>query len=290
MTDIRRAAELLQQAAQYGGVLVVVGAGLSAPSGIATFRRGGQSTPMWQRGPALSLEDWQRSPERVWGFIEQRIGNARGPDGDSPVPSAHRPLARLLGRLATLREGGARLTIVNQNIDLLLDQALEEELEALQVPRDLWPDHLHVHGSLSWRCSACGVRGPLQESRPPEYCPQCGAAHERWKEDKVRRGVRPDVVLFGEQLPAAFGPVWDSASGHDCCLIAGSSLEVTPVGNLPREVSLNGGHLLVCDEVLPERLLWTPKSQCSWLGGDIQESLSRLQAEVERQLQTSGDQ
>jgi len=267
------AAQDLIMAASGTGLLVIIGAGLSAPSGVATFRRGGRTTPLWQRGPALSVTDWKERPHEVWDFLEGRIAGG----GVRVQPLAHRPMARLLARLCTL---GGKLTVITQNLDLLLEQAFDEAGLPLGHPQR--PKLRHVHGRLGWRCSHCGACGDLGGSSgaPPTRCQACGRGQDRRNAARVHSGIRPDVVLFGEQLPGWFGEIWDAAPTHAACLVAGSSLEVTPVGSLPGLVSASGGAVVVCDEVLPGALQNLAGERCRWLGGDIAASLESLQAAV----------
>ncbi|MDA8238001.1 MAG: NAD-dependent deacylase [Chloroflexi bacterium] len=158
-------------------VLVLTGAGISAESGLATFRGGGG---LWEGYPVeqvASPEGFAADPELVWRFYSMR----RRAAAEAEPNAAHRALA-------TLEEGlGDRLLLVTQNVDGLHARAGSRRV-------------VEVHGTL-WRtrCSRC-LRPPFDDATEPLGPPlprcTCGAL------------LRPDIVWFGEMLdPAATGRV-----------------------------------------------------------------------------------
>jgi NAD-dependent deacetylase len=153
-------------------VLVLTGAGISAESGLATFRGAGG---LWDGHPVeqvASPEGFSRDPELVWQFYSMR----RRAAGAARPNAAHRALAVLEDRL------GDRFLLVTQNVDGLHERAGSRRL-------------VEVHGTL-WRtrCSAC-MRPPFADASHPGEPPlprcACGAL------------LRPDIVWFGELLRAA---------------------------------------------------------------------------------------
>lgn len=275
--SIQEISKLLLGAAAKDEILILIGAGLSAPSGIATFRKGGAQPPMWQSTPALSIDDWKTDPERIWNFTEERIAGARDEQGRPPRPVAHLPLAKLLMQMKQ-HLPASRIQVATQNVDLLLEAAFDQ-LGAGEG-HELRPEILHVHGRMGWRCSSCGSAGDLNErGRPPQRCPRCDCGTEKYDSDKrmIEHGIRPDIVLFGENLPESFEKLWDESQRFSFCLVIGSSLEVTPVGLLPQQIAKAGGHIIVADEVLPERLRGMTHKHCHWLAGDLEQSLELLQ-------------
>jgi NAD-dependent deacetylase len=186
-------------------VTVLTGAGVSAESGIPTYRGAGGG--LWD---GLSVEQWAtpegfaRDPQRVWKWYSDRrvqLGEVR------PNP-AHFALAELQRRLA--RRGG-KLTLVTQNIDALHQAAGSEGV-------------LELHGSLrKIRCTRCAYAAdvgcePIEEL---PACPRC-ASH-----------VRPAVVWFGEALPPG---IWEAAveaaQNCDVFLAVGTSAAVYPAAGL----------------------------------------------------------
>ena len=152
-------------------VVVLTGAGISADSGVATFRGAGG---LWE---GQRIEDvatpraWRRDPELVWRFYQLRRAALVG-----VVPNAaHHALVELERRLAG---AGGSFLLVTQNVDDLHERAGSRNL-------------LHMHGELAaLRCERCGVRVRDLEHVDPEEFVACEAcAHAR---------LRPDVVWFGE--------------------------------------------------------------------------------------------
>lgn len=158
-------------------IVVLTGAGISADSGVETYRDAGGLWEGHSFDEVATPEGWAADRALVWRFYQARRAQLRGVEPNA----AHHALARLGAELS--RRGG-ELTLVTQNVDDLHQRA--------------GSDVIAMHGELMrLRCEACGVRFEERETfGPEEYvtCPRCGAAP-----------VRPDVVWFGEvpyQLPA----------------------------------------------------------------------------------------
>jgi len=152
------------------GIVVLTGAGVSADSGVATFRGAGG---LWEgrRAEDVATPDaWRRDPAQVWRFYQVRRA---GLSSVEPNP-AHVALARLG---AELGRSGTPYHLVTQNVDDLHE-------------RGGW-DPIHMHGELAGLCcERCGWRGRDLENVDPDAfvpCPACD-----WER------LRPDVVWFGE--------------------------------------------------------------------------------------------
>ncbi|MCD5348016.1 NAD-dependent deacylase [Agromyces sp. H3Y2-19a] len=147
-------------------VVVLTGAGISAESGVPTFRDAGGLWEGHRVEDVATPEAFERDPETVQRFYDARRHAVALAE---PNP-AHRALARLEEAL------GDDLLVVTQNIDDLHEQAGSQRV-------------LHMHGELALaRCTGCGTRSPVPGDlvgRPA--CPSCG-----------ERMLRPDVVWFGE--------------------------------------------------------------------------------------------
>jgi NAD-dependent deacetylase len=195
---LRRAAAYLRDAER---VAVLTGAGISAESGLATFRGAGG---LWEghRVQEVATPDaFRRDPALVWRFYNARRHALRSV---RPNPG-HLALVALEERL------GSRFTLITQNVDGLHSVAGSQRL-------------LELHGCLARvRCTAC----PLIEDRGQEIledlprCKDCGQL------------VRPDIVWFNEMLPQ---DVWmqaeRAAESCDCFIVVGTSAVVYPAAGL----------------------------------------------------------
>jgi NAD-dependent deacetylase len=207
-------------------IVVLTGAGISAESGVPTFRG---EDGLWKSHRAEDLATpgaFRKDPRLVWEWYAWRrslVSACRPNEG-------HRALARIaLGRPFT--------SLVTQNVDGLHEVAARDESQGGD-PAAAMP--IELHGALFRdRCSGCGTRAPAGASvdasnadRLPR-CRGCGAL------------LRPDVVWFGEALDAdilqrAFGHARDA----DVCLVVGTSALVHPAASLPL-ATLEGGGVIV---------------------------------------------
>ena len=221
--------------------LVLTGAGVSAESGVPTFR-GPDGLWKSRRPEELATpQAFRADPRLVWewyGWRRQRLGACR-------PNAAHRVLARL-----TLRNTRSR--IVTQNVDGLHERALEEASAAdgaVPPPKRAFP--LALHGSVfRVRCVACAVkfphRDPIDASSDASLprCPDC------------RGLLRPDVVWFGEALdPLVLEDAFEAAESAQVCLVVGTSAVVQPAASIPLLTHRAGG---VVVEVNPQRTPLSP--------------------------------
>jgi NAD-dependent deacetylase len=203
------------------GVFVLTGAGVSAESGVPTFRGGGDAA-VWKGMPFYEISSAgmvERDLPEVWAWFDYRLGVLK----DLRPNPAHEAIARWQNRFG-------EFTLATQNIDGLHAAAGSRKV-------------LELHGNV-WtaRCTGCGFRADLRKLdatvRPP-LCAGCGGP------------MRPDVVLFGEALPyGAFELAARRASQSDVCLVVGTSALVYPAASLPEVAKLAGAFLV---EVNPER-------------------------------------
>ncbi|HYJ89235.1 MAG TPA: NAD-dependent deacylase [Pyrinomonadaceae bacterium] len=199
-------------------VLVLTGAGVSAESGVPTFRGGGNSA-MWKGVPfdvISSATMVERDLQAVWEWFDYR----RNLLAELQPNAAHFEIARWQNQFE-------QCTVVTQNVDGLHQKA---------GARDV----IELHGSI-WRarCISCNARYEIQlDKRRSELCIACG--------DRLR----PDVVLFGEILPpGAFEVAAERASECEVCFVIGTSGIVYPAAGLPEIAKSAGAYLC---EVNPE--------------------------------------
>jgi NAD-dependent deacetylase len=201
-------------------VCVLTGAGISAESGVPTFRGGGNSA-VWKGMPfdqISSARMVRENLDEVWQWFDYR----RGVLHNCEPNAAHIALARWQDKFADF-------TLVTQNIDGLHRRAGSREV-------------LELHGNINHSsCTKCSKRFQMKaEDVPhqPEICDDCGAA------------VRPDVVLFGEMLPVeVFQKAESKARECDLFFVVGTSALVYPAAGLAEIAKFSGAFLV---EVNPE--------------------------------------
>ncbi len=211
--------ELRQILASASRVFVLTGAGISAESGVPTFRGGG-NTSVWKGMPVEQISSAQmvnRNLSAVWEWFDYRRSLLR-----QVAPNAgHKAIAAFQDRFE-------RVTLVTQNIDGLHQSAGSRDV-------------IELHGSI-WRarCVTCEARFEISRfDARPDACLACG--------DRVR----PDVVLFGELLPSgAFERAAVMAAQCELCIVVGTSALVYPAAGLPNIAREAGA--FIC-EVNPER-------------------------------------
>jgi len=198
--------------------VALTGAGVSVPSGIPDFRTPGRG--LWENVDPMEvahIDAFRSDPQRFWSFYRPRL---HGLGGVRPNP-AHEALAELERR--GLLEG-----VITQNIDMLHTKAGSERV-------------VEVHGSIgSASCQSCdasyglGQVDELFDSDGVAVCALCQGY------------VKPDVVLFGEILPAdAMAEAEALAVRADLLLCIGSSLEVYPVAGLPSVTMAAGSEVAI---------------------------------------------
>lgn len=206
---MQAAREWLKQA---GSVAVLTGAGVSAESGVPTFR--GQDG-LWKRHRAESLatpEAFARDPKLVWEWYDWRRG----------VLSTVKPNAGHLA-LAELEQRTPNFTLITQNVDGLHELAGSRNV-------------LRVHGSI-WmlRCLACGREEENRRSPLSEFPPRCECGGM----------LRPGVVWFGESLPAkVWGAAEAAARNCDLLLVIGTSAVVYPAAGLAHLAKSSGARVV----------------------------------------------
>ena len=203
-------------------VAVLSGAGISAESGVPTFRD--DKNGLWARFDPYELSStrgWERNPERVWGWYLWRHYLV----ADVQPNAGHRAIAAW--------QNDADVTVITQNVDDLHERAGSE------------PVH-HLHGSLfEFRCARCGMpytealpamAEPAIEVEPPVH--DCGGL------------IRPDIVWFGEALPdEPWRKSVEATEAADVMVVVGTSAIVYPAAGLP-ELALARGTVVI--EVNPE--------------------------------------
>lgn len=223
-TQIERARFLLTKAKR---VAFLTGAGLSAESGVPTFRGGGNSL-VWRSRPFAELSSAQlvrEDPKLLWEWFDYRLGVL----AKCQPNAAHHTIAQVgaTGWFETV-------SVVTQNVD-----GLHTAAGSVGV--------IELHGNIRVaRCTECSyqteIEGLPDKVRPPE-CQECGAA------------MRPNVVLFGEFLDSQdLNRAQEIARSADVALVIGTSGLVYPANELPLITKSSGGKLI---EINPEQTALT---------------------------------
>jgi NAD-dependent deacetylase len=202
--------------------VILSGAGISTPSGIPDFRSEG--TGLWAKDEPLevaSLTTFRHSPKKFFDWIRpliKLIVNAQ------PNP-AH-------DAITSLENAGFIKTIITQNIDNLHQKSGSKNV-------------IETHGSiLKMTCTKCFyktssdpyIKSFINDGQIP-FCPKCESI------------LKPDVILFGEQMPhLPWENALSAARNCDLMIVAGSSLEVLPVAGIPMQALDRGAHLVIINQ------------------------------------------
>lgn len=217
-------------------IVVFSGAGVSAESGLGTFRGAGG---LWKRYSVYDLatpEAFERHPELVLDFYNERLRSVRR----AAPNAAHRAIARL--------EQSCRVSVVTQNVDDLHERAGSSDV-------------IHLHGELLKACSSADRR--LEYPLGPEEEFRIGALCEKGSQ------LRPAVVWFGEVVERLEEAV-ERVRRADRFLAVGTSLAVYPAAGLVHEVPAGAEKYIVSPEL--ER----PVGGFEWLREAAGEAVPRL--------------
>lgn len=239
-----RAADLLR-GSRY--TVALTGAGISTPSGIPDYRS--PKSGLWENAPDMmevaSIYGFRHQPRAFYDWFRPLV---RVILAARPNP-AHDALARL-------EAAGGLWALITQNIDLLHGRAGSREL--LEV-------HGHLREVVCLACHHIAPAGPplealVADGRIPN-CPRC------------HHVMKPNVVLFGEMLPwQTMKTAQRHARAADLMLVAGSSLEVAPAGDLPELAVDNGARLILINYTET----WLDSRADVIIRADVAEALPRL--------------
>lgn len=193
---------------RFTNIVVLTGAGLSAESGLGTFRDHGGLWEEFDLEAVATPQGFARDPARVHDFYNLRRRRIRSAQPNA----AHLALARLE------REHRGKVLTVTQNVDPLHEAAGSRNL-------------IHMHGELARAlCATCGESIPWTGDLSTEtVCAACGKAG----------AMRPDVVWFGE-MPREMDRIYAALLGSD--LFIGTSGSVYPAAGFVAEAKSSGAH------------------------------------------------
>ena len=188
-------------------IVILTGAGISAESGLRTFRA---EDGLWEDHrieDVATPEAFIRDPALVHRFYNAR----RAAAAQAQPNAAHHALAELAKR--------HDLTLVTQNVDDLHERGSS-------------PNVIHMHGELTHAlCAACGHRWPSpMDTDTTTLCPACGTA-----------AARPDIVWFGE-MPYHMEQIWTALEQADIFAAIGTSGQVYPAAGFGQHARRSGAH------------------------------------------------
>jgi len=200
---------------KHKNIVVLTGAGISAESGIDTFRAEGG---LWEQYPVQQVatpEGYAKDPALVHHFYNMRRAALKTVKSNP----AHEALAKLEGGL---KAAGGKLTIITQNVDDLHERGGAKNI-------------IHIHGILtSMLCSACDWRwGHRDDASTEMQCPAC----------QTKGGPRPDIVWFGE-MPYHMETIEHAVASCDLFVSIGTSGAVYPAAGLIQIARMNGAQSL----------------------------------------------
>ncbi|MGR3807688.1 NAD-dependent deacetylase [Pasteurella testudinis DSM 23072] len=189
-------------------IVVLTGAGISAESGIRTFRAGDGLWEDHRIEDVATPEGFQRNPELVQRFYNQRRQQLQ--QAEIQPNAAHYALAELE------RKFGENLLLITQNVDNLHERAGSKNL-------------IHMHGELlKVRCQRCDtVYSWQQDVSAQDRCQKCGG------------GLRPHIVWFGE-MPFAMETIYQALQQCDYFIAIGTSGNVYPAAGFVEEANFAG--------------------------------------------------
>lgn len=256
-TEIQKAATLISQS-KYA--VALTGAGFSTPSGIPDFRSA--DSGLWERHDPMvvaSLIGFRHRPDLFYQWL--------APLARTLINANPNPAHYALVKLETL---GILKSIITQNIDLLHSKA---------GSNTVYEVHGHIREATCIHCFSVYPAEPLLQ----EYLDSDGK--EILRCSKCNGVLKPNVILFGEQLPAqVFNAAQQQIRQCDMIIVAGSSLEVYPVADMPRQARAGGAKMVIINYSDTDYDLIADVA----IHGDVADILPRIVQAVEAKLSIGG--
>ena len=228
-------------------VVFFTGAGISAESGIATFRDPDGHWSKYDPMKLASQAGFQEDPELVLGWYADRREAIRKAKPNADHIS-----------ISNFQKLFIHSIVITQNVDGLHERAGNKSIYELH-------GNIHRH-----KCNGCGKQVELsnKKMRMLNYC-ECGGK------------IRPDVVWFGESLPLQMiNEAFETVSSCDLMFTIGTSAQIYPAAQLPFEAKSKGAYVI---EINPEPTPFSPKADLS-IHDDAGSALPKFYEEIHAQL------
>jgi NAD-dependent deacetylase len=227
--------EARRRVADARSVVVFTGAGMSAESGVPTYRGQGGLWKNLRAQDLATLEAFDRDPALVWAWYRERRNKLLEVEPND----GHRAIAEAAGRVP--------LTLVTQNVDGL--HTFAGSAGPLELHGNIWREHCMSCPASSDKSHHWREKTIEGEKDPLPVCPDCESL------------MRPSVVWFGEQLDArVIEAAYRAAEGCDVMFVVGTSGEVQPAASLPVLARRAGAYVV---EVNVEPTLLTARCSTS---------------------------
>ncbi len=241
---IKRTAAIIKG---YPPVVALTGSGISAESGIATFRGKGGIWSTYNPEEYATIDAFMQNPARVWKMLKE-LAHITMEAQPNPAHTA----------LAELEAMGHLSAVITQNIDSLHQRAGSKQV-------------IELHGNNRWLiCLKCSKRHRVSQSLIEEIPPlcQCGGI------------LRPEVVFFHESLPHdAYQQAVEKSQQCGCMLVIGSSVQIFPASLMP---ILARQHDAIIIEINPEESHLTSEVSDIFIEGKAGDILPRIVEEIKR--------
>lgn len=211
MTDLPE--KFLQRLKTADSIVFFTGAGVSAESGIATFRDDGGIWKKFRPEELANFDAFMNNPDRVWEWYQYRRDIV---NECQPHPGHY--------AIAEFEKHFDKVSVVTQNVDGLHRRAGSKEVYEL---------HGNIERNFCVDCKTFYDSPEIKESEKTPRCEKCGGL------------IRPDVVWFGEALPMEiFSDGEKAAQKSDICFIVGTSAVVYPAASIPLSAKQAGSFLV----------------------------------------------
>ncbi len=223
-------------------IMILSGAGLSAASGLKTFRDSGGLWEQYDVREVCSAWGFRKDRQKVLKFYDERRAQLKGVEPNI----AHQKIAQIKAKYPK------NIAVVTQNVDDLLERAGCKEV-------------IHLHGFLpEIRCEKCGFIWDIgYESQSDQNCPKCGSDF-----------VRHNIIMFEEAAPA-YATLYELLAKTKLLIVIGTSGEVLPVASFARSCE----HSILCN--LDDDPLLSAAFEKSYIE-PIAEAIDKIIADIEK--------
>ncbi len=242
--------EFVERLKNARSLLFFTGAGISAESGIPTFRGEDGLWKKYRPEELANLNAFLENPDRVWEWYQYRRKIVR----QAKPNAAHLAIAEM-------EKYFERVVVVTQNVDNLHQRAKSKEVYEL---------HGNIERNFCIKCGTYYKGDEFKEEAKVPHCPKCGGL------------IRPDVVWFGEALPTdVLRTAEEEAANCDVCFVVGTSAVVYPAAYIP-VIAKNSGAYVVEVNLTPTELTSSVDLPLHGKASEIMNEILSLVKQIQR--------